>query len=909
VDALRVARHRGLEGPSAEEAEGLVDEGEVLRRPEVVDLWKWEEGGIRESRDEFVRRPDEVLLAQHDEDGARDLSDVGHCELWRLATHERCQRLRVVAGDARELLEVGEDHVVGVEVPGHRVGHRIARLRAEHVGADACHDDPSEPLRRSSSEREHDPSAHRVPDRVDGLVGEGCEDQLLHRPERLHVVRLRRGAVPEEVWRDHRPPSFLQQVDPARFTPCTLGRRREAVYKEDRGVAHADKSSSAGRIAPLDGVRGVAVLAVLAFHGGVSWIPGGFLGVSAFFTLSGLLIASLLLDEQRQKGRVDLAAFWGRRARRLLPASLVCLLGIVLFGLTQTEPMVRLGLRGDILAALTQVANWRFVFAERSYGDLFVEPSPLLHFWSLAIEEQAYLFLPLVVVATLVVARSRRVLSGVLVALAAVSTTLLVVISSAGQLTQAYYGTHTRVGEILWGAAAAALIGGPWSQPERGTRLLGVLSWPAVIAIGVLWATASPDAPWVYQFALPIHPFLVLVVLLAIARGVGPVGVLSLAPLVALGQISYGVYLYHWPLFLWLDEGRTGLDGPALLAVRVTATVALATLSYRFLEMPIRRASLPRPARLWPVATIPALVVVGAIVVGSTAAPPPSWAAAVPEPPPVDIDEVISPAAPMSAPTSDDDGFVAPVALDRALRVLVVGDSVSRSLGFGLDAWAAENGAFVVWNTGTPGCGIVRSVEVDAAGGPSATPDGCKGWPTLYADRIATFQPDLVVVLVGAWDAGDHRLAEGEPWRSAGDAVFDAALQSDVELAVDVLAEGGATVAWLRYPHFTLEHYPGADPSEEKEDTPLRLDRINAIVAEVAEHEERLEIVDLAGFMEGRPGGQFDLGLRPDGVHFSEDGALEVSRWLGPQLLGLAGYTSPAPGDVASSDGSTWLPD
>ena len=168
----------------------------------------------------------------------------------------------------------------------------------------------------------------------------------------------------------------------------------------------------------LDGLRGLSVAAVLAFHGGFSWAVGGYLGVSVFFTLSGFLITSLLLAEHDRKGHVALRHFWGRRFRRLLPASLLALVGIGVFGLTvaTAEQAERLG--GDIAAAVAYVANWRFIFGGTSYGDLFAEPTPVLHFWSLAIEEQFYLVYPLFMVGLLGLAKGRRlVVGGVLGAL------------------------------------------------------------------------------------------------------------------------------------------------------------------------------------------------------------------------------------------------------------------------------------------------------------------------------------------------------------------------------------------------------------------------------------------------------------------------------------------------------------
>jgi peptidoglycan/LPS O-acetylase OafA/YrhL len=159
---------------------------------------------------------------------------------------------------------------------------------------------------------------------------------------------------------------------------------------DDRAVGGPGATGAAARLPynpAFDGIRGLAVAAVLLFHHGVTWMRGGYLGVSTFFTLSGFLITSLLLAEWTRSGSVRLAHFWARRVRRLLPASALTLLGIMLMAVAVDQPWER-SLRGDVLAALFQVANWRFLFDDRSYSELFADPSPVLHFWSLAIEEQ-----------------------------------------------------------------------------------------------------------------------------------------------------------------------------------------------------------------------------------------------------------------------------------------------------------------------------------------------------------------------------------------------------------------------------------------------------------------------------------------------------------------------------------------
>ena len=241
----------------------------------------------------------------------------------------------------------------------------------------------------------------------------------------------------------------------------------------------------------LDGLRALAILAVLAFHGGMPWAHGGFLGVDAFFVLSGYLITSLLLAEWEQTGRIDLAAFWERRARRLLPA-LLLMVAVVTLGARALLPAEELRLlRGDGLAALFYVANWRMILRGGDYFAQTASPSPLEHTWSLGIEEQFYLAWPLLVAACLwgrvAVAARRAALRRAILLCAigvAVSTVLLAALYRAEDPGRAYYGTDTRGASLLIGAGLAILLARHWTgrrgigrcrypRPARSARSLG----------------------------------------------------------------------------------------------------------------------------------------------------------------------------------------------------------------------------------------------------------------------------------------------------------------------------------------------------------------------------------------------------------------------------------------------------
>jgi peptidoglycan/LPS O-acetylase OafA/YrhL len=245
-----------------------------------------------------------------------------------------------------------------------------------------------------------------------------------------------------------------------RDRPTTATRGGKASTRRAAGVCG---SRAAGEVRlpylpGLDGLRALAVIAVLLYHAELPWIPGGFLGVEVFFVISGYLITTLLLAEWRQRGRIDLKAFWLRRARRLLPA-LYLLLVVTLAYAVVFLPGEVAGLRGDAVAALGYVTNWYLVLGHESYFEAIGRPSLLKHLWSLAVEEQFYLLWPPVLALGLGVGatrwRERRVLLGAL-ALAAASALLMALLYRPEvDLSRVYFGSDTRAAGLLIGAALA----------------------------------------------------------------------------------------------------------------------------------------------------------------------------------------------------------------------------------------------------------------------------------------------------------------------------------------------------------------------------------------------------------------------------------------------------------------------
>ena len=351
----------------------------------------------------------------------------------------------------------------------------------------------------------------------------------------------------------------------------------------------------------LDGLRAIAVVAVLLYHAGASWLPGGFLGVEVFFVISGYLITALLLAEWHQHGRLDLRTFWIRRARRLLPVLYLLLIVVLAFAVLRLPDEVA-RLRGDALAAFGYVTNWYFIFRQQSYFEVIGRPSLFQHLWSLAIEEQFYVIWPPILALILRRWSQRRLLTILLATAAASSLLMAILYRPSVDPSRVYYGTDTRAAGLLLGSALA-VAWAPWRTLGRATQQTVV--WldragvGAILLLIVLFMRLNQSQAFLYRggFAL-----IALATATAIAGTVAPgarllPALLDSRPMRWIGERSYSLYLWHWPLFaVTRPEIDTQLNGLPLLVLRLALATMLADISYRWFETPIRRGAL---GRLW----------------------------------------------------------------------------------------------------------------------------------------------------------------------------------------------------------------------------------------------------------------------------------------------------------------------
>lgn len=660
------------------------------------------------------------------------------------------------------------------------------------------------------------------------------------------------------------------------------------------------------RLGSLDGLRAIAVAAVVVYHLDDRILPGGFLGVDVFFVLSGYLITSLLVAEHRRSGSIALREFWKRRARRLWAAAWVVLAIIALAGLWNLWGADRqLLLPGEIFAAVAHIENY-WLLGHGGYLSQFAAPSPVRHFWSLAVEEQFYMVWPLVMLGALAAVRrfGRSAMWMVLAVLGVASFATGLVVSPE----QAYLGTATRAIALIVGA----LLGWWWSatplsapRNRRLYRAVGV--WAAVgaalLIVGV--ATLHP-----HDEIMARGGFLTVAVasagLTAVAVVPGRAATfLSVAPLVWLGRRSYGIYLLHWPLIVAMGPGRPTW----LVALVVVPTTLLGAAALHHL------VEVPLIARRWKPSTqflgtgMVAVVISGSLLTAVPSTTPtqdvaeglealsdPGSAASLyssgSDPPGAEGPDPGNP--PGSVPTTTaciptlvagatqewptvTDGFD-PVtveeltdptaqACDQQLEVMVVGDSTGRGFSNGLVRLGDPN--IRVWDRTTLGC--------------SLGDEDCPDWRTEWATAVNQVRPDVVVMYVNP--VTDLK------------GVDDAAFRSDegenqriwvLNEAADVLSSEGAAVVFVAPPSPRPPEglfFCGGRRSGTSCDPVITRAWTDSVVAVAGDR--GIPVLDVAAFL-GELGDNDET--RPDGMHFALASLRALAEWAMP-ILPLAVFT------------------
>ncbi len=676
-------------------------------------------------------------------------------------------------------------------------------------------------------------------------------------------------------------------------------------------------ATSMPHIPALDGVRALAVTAVLVYHLGLGGLPGGFLGVDVFFVLSGYLITTLLISQRHRDGSVSLGRFYFRRARRLFPALYVVLLATVTYCLFfLPEELARL--RGDVVAALTYVTNWFLVAHQESYFEALGRPDLLRHLWSLAVEEQFYLIWPIVLI--LLLGRSRRVrintaLLWTVAAIAASTLLMAVMYDPFADPSRVYFGTDTHAAALLVGAACA-MVWRPWAgtgspAPSAG-RTLDALGISALVVLIAFFVFGANTSPWMYRggFLVVALASAVLIAVVVHPSSRALPWAFGSAALVWIGMRSYAIYLWHWPVFMVTRPEDVPLDGAALAILRLAVAVALAALSFRFIEDPIRRGAI---GRWWSatdqglqgrrlagglaVALTLGLVLLGAGTVALVTAKPVEAAN-------IAVDQGATQELELSPGATQDGGKIAPTESGSPepttsgspaeaigaptgppfkipITVGLFGDSTGMTLT--LNEPAGLSKYLAISDQTVEGCSLIEGRITSQTGFRRDLSSDCGSWESRWSDKAGQLKPDIALVNLGAWDVFDieldgKRMAFGSP-------AWDAYFSQQLDLGIKILVRSGAQVAMSEVPCFRPVAAGGL-PKLPERGMDDRTRHLNALIEEAAaKWPGRAFLVKPPAEFCKDPTISKSLAYRWDGTHYYKPGAKLYFDVVTPQLL------------------------
>ncbi|KNX37260.1 hypothetical protein VV01_09070 [Luteipulveratus halotolerans] len=624
------------------------------------------------------------------------------------------------------------------------------------------------------------------------------------------------------------------------------------------------------------------MLTFMAFHLGVLSLQGAWVGINLFFVLSGFLITRLLIEERVDYGHIDVLGFYRRRARRLLPGLMLLLATLCAYGVVWASDDVRRGLRADLLATLGYVMNWRLILRDDQYFETFGNPSFLRHAWTLSVEEQFYVVVPLLVSA-LFVLRGRRAQTAVVLALAVVSAAWTSVVGLGGVTAQAhaYYGTDTRVQSLLVGVGLAFGLG----LRRRGRRprplpraVVTALGWGGLGALVVAYVAVPPLAGWMFDrggILLTSAAAAALVTACADPRPSVLTSALGLRPIAYLGKLSYGLYLWHWPIHLWLAHAVPDMPTWLHVVAGMVVTTGVAATSYELVERPVLRAGVRglvptgrRGSRLVMLTSVVALVA-ASFAVGRV----PASATPVTSAPAVQL----VPGAPAYVPGRE------------RITFGLFGDSVPEKL---LENRPPRYSDLAAVGLTDPGCDLT---DLPRAGGnpkESLPTPRCLALKQGMADAARSGELDVVVLMTGTVASLPH-LIDG---RAVGveDPRYEGLVVAALErMRRDARAGGAQQVQVVTVPcrdrrmsylpdsyRAYLDRHPsfadaGADPVV-----------LNRLITRWA-GENDVPVLDLYGALgcaKGFTARRHGIDLYGDGVHFSPEATPMIWTWLAPAI-------------------------
>ena len=649
----------------------------------------------------------------------------------------------------------------------------------------------------------------------------------------------------------------------------------------------------------LDGIRAFSVIAVMLYHANIAWLPGGFLGVEVFFVVSGFLITSLLIEERESAQRIDLKQFWIRRARRLLPA-LVVMLSATAVCVAFYAPDSAPDFRRDVLSSLSYFSNWWQIFAVDTPYFAASSLPVLRHLWSLAVEEQWYLIWPLLFTVVFGAKWMRPKISGALLVACSgaimITTALRFVEDNETRTNFLYLSTFTRSSGLLLGAAVA-MLWRPWRKTP--TRLLLVrslfadaLAIVSIVVIGVLMATVHVADARLYQGGLAATTIASAVIIAVVMRpnGLFVQKFFSQELFVEIGRRSYGLYLWHWPIFV-ITHAR---DSGNRLAVALALTVIINEFVYQFVETPTRQGALGKWWRNRPqlsavhrrlpiliaAAVVASLGITGVKVVGIEARD-------------LSIDTSTANGI-FSVPTTVASASSLPAASTTTTtiaklprKLVIVGDSQAHSLAVNKPLGIEKT--FVITNGSIDGCGIYdRGVGVGGTNGNFRRNfANCVGFEKKWAKSATKARADVALVVIGAWEVLDLKI-NGFTF-AFNTSLADTMFRTQMKRGIDALRATGATVALLEVACMRpVDSKGGPVPALPQRGDDARTRHLNDLLREIAAPED-----DGVFFVSGPkewcsdPKISTSLSYRWDGVHAYKPGAKLIFETIASSVLRL----------------------